>query len=504
MSLAAKTKNAIKWSAIGTIARYGLQLGAQIVLARLLGADSYGLFAMGMIVMTFSNFLADFGFAWGLVQNQNLREEDIRFAFTWQLIFGSVVAVGVYLLAPAVAAYFNEPRLELIVCWLSLACVINAVSTPSTNLLRRNLDFRTINIIQVSSYTIGYLLIGVPLAFNGAGVWSLVAAWLSQAVCGLVFTLVRRPHSVRPLFWYDGASALSGIGFTVFVTNILNWFLNNIDRVLLGRFLNAQAVGLYSVGYNLAITPNAFFLGALQPAFLSAGAKLQTEPGRLRAAYLSVIGLVWVLITPMFVMFAMLADDLVALLYGPKWVFSGQVLFTLALAMPAYITWGMSTPILWNTNRKHFESLLQLPILLLAGTAFYAFASQGVAMVALIAAASLWARAIVIMSAACFQLKIGISDLLPFALRGLLMSLVAVVGTYAGLALSHAVGANHLLTLTLTGLFGSGLLIAVVVACPDILGRAVLDMLMRFSPAQFRPIISKLTPKFRQGAMKDA
>ena len=66
--------SAVKWAAVGTVIRFGLQLFTQVILARLLGPESYGLFAMGLIVLTLSTFVADFGFSWGLVQNQELKE----------------------------------------------------------------------------------------------------------------------------------------------------------------------------------------------------------------------------------------------------------------------------------------------------------------------------------------------------------------------------------------------------------------------------------------------
>ena len=100
--------SAVKWSALGSIAQYGLSLGAQIVLARILGPENFGLFAMGTIVLTFSNFFSNFGFAWGLIQIQNLVEEDIRFVFTWQLVAGVMIAIGLYLVSPFVASYFKE------------------------------------------------------------------------------------------------------------------------------------------------------------------------------------------------------------------------------------------------------------------------------------------------------------------------------------------------------------------------------------------------------------
>lgn len=508
-NLTKQSVSAVKWSAFGNLARYGLQLGAQIVLARLLGPENYGLFALGMVVLTFSNMLADFGFAWGLVQAQNLTEEDVRFVFTWQLLSGAVAALGLYTLAPLVANFFNEPRTESIIQWLSLVCFIQAVSAPSRNLLRRNLDFKWANIIEISSYSIGYIAIGIPLALSGAGVWSLVAAWITQAIFTLIFSVIRCPHSIKPLFWYDEASAMTGVGYTVFGTNICNWLLNNFDRVLLGRLLNAHTVGLYSVGYNLANTPNSLFIGALQPAFLAAGARIQAEPERLRNSYLSVLATVWILILPTFVLLAVVAQDVVAVLYGPDWASTGIVLAILALSMPTYVTWALSTPILWNTGRKHWESLLQLPILVVAGFAFFKFAGQGVVMAATVAACTLLIRAIVITTAACHQLKILPRDLVSSAIRGFFMAclaaaggfagaeigrmagialapLVTATGAVAGVDVSRIAGAPHFYALAGGLAIGSCVLIATSLICPRILGGQVIQMLGRFSPVLFR------------------
>jgi PST family polysaccharide transporter len=510
-SINKQSVSAVKWSALGSLAQYGLSLGAQIVLARLLGPENYGLFAMGVIVLTFSNFLSNFGFAWGLIQLQDLTTQDIRFAFTWQLISGSIVAGLLYIFAPEVANYFNEPRVEPIVRWLSLACVISAITAPASNLLRRNLDFRWINIIQVISYSIAYLVIGIPLAYSGAGVWSLVAAWLSQAALMLILTFIRHPHSVKPLFWYDGAKAMSGVGMTVFVTNLCNWALDNLDRILLGRFLDSQAVGLYTVGYNLASTPNRLLIGALQPAFLTAGAKFQSEPERLRRVFLPVIASVWILITPFFALFAIIANDLVGFLYGSAWQPTAVVLVILALSMPIYITWAMSTPILWNTQGKHLESLLQLPVLLLAAGAFYFFAGQGIVAVSLVAAGVLCARAVVILTAACRRLNIGVRHLLPFFARGWATTLLVTLGSFAGVELGEMLSkafsaqiitlggdlaharldfivraSQHLLPLMGGVVFGCGAFVLVLQVFPRLLGHHVLSMLARFSP-RFTP-----------------
>src|SRR5207253_5567814 len=138
-------------------------------------------------------------------------------------------------------------------------------------LLQRDLNFRAIGLIQLASYAVGYLAIGVPLALHGSGAMALGVAAVAQAATVLLASYIARPHPLRPLFRHAGGSEAVATGRTVFVTNIVNWVLNNLDRVLIGRMLNAHAVGLYNVAYNLATIPSTLLLGALQPTLLATG-----------------------------------------------------------------------------------------------------------------------------------------------------------------------------------------------------------------------------------------
>lgn len=162
--------SALWWSMIFSATRFGLQLVSQIILARVLGPESYGIFGVGMVMLTLSAFLTNFGFAWGLLNNPNATAEDIRFAFTWQVIVGGVTATLFWFSSNAVAGFYKEPLVAPVIRWLSLLCVLNASSAVSNNLLQHALNFRAVGIVQVSSYAVGYLCFGIPLAFSGYGV----------------------------------------------------------------------------------------------------------------------------------------------------------------------------------------------------------------------------------------------------------------------------------------------------------------------------------------------
>lgn len=493
--------SAVKWSAVSTVARFVLQLVAQVVLARTLGPDIFGVFAIGMVVLTFATFFSGFGFSWSLLQRITLHDEDVRFAWTWQLIVGVVTTVAVYFLAPFLASYFREPRAQAVIEWLSLACLLSAAAAPATYLLQRDLNFRASGLIQVGSYAAGYVAVGMPLAIYGWGATSLVAAWLVQAGVVLIASYVLKPHPVRPLFWYADAASALGTGRAVFFTNIVNWVLNNLDRVLIGRLLNTQALGLYNVAYNLATMPNNLLLGALQPAFLAAGARLQDELERLGRAYFQMLASIFVLVLPAFVFLALISADLVRLLYGPKWHEAGSVLGILFLSMPAYVIWGLSTPVLWNTRRKHHEFALQLPIVVAGGLGFYLFAARGIQAAATVAALLLVLRALVIGTAAYRALKLSWLEMLPHVGRGVLFSALGTVGVMAG---QHAVAGYEmpLLSLAVSTLVALGMLALLVMLRPQWLGDQTTAMIIRFFPA-LSALLSRPGPPCTQDSLPE-
>lgn len=474
---------AVKWNTVTTIARFGLQLIAQVLLARLLGPDNYGVFGLGMVVLTFSTFLSNFGLGQSLLHRPEVTDEDIRFAFTWQVIAGLGAMALVWLAAPAIADFFREPRSEAVIRWLSLTCLLSAASSPAGNLVQRDLNFKSMGLAQVGSYAVGYLLVGVPMALMGQGYAALVAAWLTQVGLVALASYLLHPHSLRPLFRYPRMAGAMGVGGIVFATNVVNWLLGNLDRVVIGRLLNAQAVGVYTAGYNLATMPNSLLLSSLQPTLMAVGARMQGETGRLRGAYEQILAVVWVIVLPVFIALAVGAHEIVAILYGAKWAGVPPVLSLLFLAMPALITSGLSTPILWSSGRKAQESLLQLPVIAVALLAYWSLNRLGAATVqaaALVTVGVIVLRMAVLAGAAARAVGLPLRAWLPLLGRGLGLGLIAVLALLAARMLLPA--GHPVLVLALGWGAATLLCVGLVLRWPRILGAPAARLVLRFVP----------------------
>ena len=477
-----RSVHAVKWGAASTMGLYALQLVAQVTLARILGPEVYGVFGLGLVVYTFTRLVGSFGFGWVLMQLKDLSPQDVRFAFTWQLVAAFLAAGAMLLSASLLAEFFNEPGVESVVRWLAVAMVLEAASSVPGYLLKRRLDFKTTGLIDVSGYFVGYIVVGIPAALLGFGVNALVAAWLVQSALKALGYYWKAPHDLRPLFRPPaGGGEIVGMGATVFVTNVVNWLLTNLDRVVLGRVLNATAVGWYTAAFNLARTPNGLLIISVQPAFFAAGARVQDEPLRIRRAYQEVFGSLLVLAAPMMCFLSAIGPDLVRFLYGEAWGPAGAALRVLFLAMLAHLLLAMSTPVLWNTGRRNLEALLQAPMIFFSVPLLYVSASYGVVGVAWAIVLVFCVRALLVGGAACRAVNLGIRDLAPDLTRGFLLSILAVGAAFTAFLLTP-VGSQSLWRLVSASLATATTLGLLVYWRPSVLGPNALKILRRFLP----------------------
>lgn len=418
--------SAVAWGSLGALVRMALQLAAQVVLARILGPEQYGIFAIGVIVISFSNFLADSGLAYGLIQKAQIDSRDLRFVWTWQLILGSLVAGAVWLLSATLAAFFSEPRAEPLLQALAWVCLLSAMAAPAMNLLKRELRYRDLQLANLFAYAVGFYLVGIPLAMAGAQVWALAAAWLTQAALLLVLLYLCTRHPLSALLWYEGAAAQARYAGKVLITNLLNWALSNMDRVIVGRNFPSRDMGLYANAYNLVSAPGSALAGAVQPVFLSLASRMSDGPQRIAAGLRGGIAAVAAVALPAFALMAVLAQPLVALILGERWIDSAPLMAPMALAMPMWLLLALSTPVLWTQDRHSREFTLQLPLLVLGVAACYLAAKHSLGAVAWALLGVHTARGVTLCWFACRAVSVSAAAVWHSTRGGLLLAMLSV------------------------------------------------------------------------------
>ena len=488
--------SAVLWGALGAFLRAFLQVFAQIILARLLGPEQFGVFALALVVVFFSSFFADVGLAYGLIQRKVVRDEDIRFVFTWQAILGTVTTLIVFVSAPYVAEFYGDARLVEVVRWLSISCLIGAVGSTAVTLLRKDLNFRAINLATVISYAIGFLLVGVPMAVMGFGVESLVAAFLVQMSVQTGYQMMARPHPKRPLLWQPASRELLGFGGTVLVTNLVNWVMNSIDRVVVGRMMTITAAGLYSTVSNFISGPTITVLAMLQSVLYSASARVQDNAESLRTGLRTMFGIVGVAFVPVFFTIAVVAATFMRAVYGERWVGGEVVLTPLALAMPAVLMMGLSTPILWTSGNVKQEFKLQIPIAILWTVVLVAVSrSESLAVLSWSILVLYYVRAAVIVGATIRAVQLPFTEVLRLLGPGLLVAagvMAAASGVDRGMAALLPDAVARLLVIIVASALALVVMLRLV---RGLLPGEVIDMVLRLSdrlPGMARGAVRRL------------
>jgi O-antigen/teichoic acid export membrane protein len=354
------TQSAVRgfgWNLSGSAVRYGAGFLINVILARLLGPKPFGIVAIATIVISIGNLIVDSGLNASLVQKNELEQNDIKFVFTIQLVLGVSIYLMIALFAPLIARLFGEPEIIPILRVLSLMIVLQAAAQTSIGLLKRKLMFRQIQQAVLVSYLVGYLLLGLPLAYAGKGVWSLVIAQLAQSLIYLITVYSSEKHSIA--FSFRDENKLTRFGINILGANIANWIIASLDSMVLGKFFGSGVLGLYNRSMTLAFTPVNIVVSSSQTVIFSASSKAQGSLSKVRSAFLGVFSAFMIILFPFSITLSLLAEPVISVIYGSNWINAIPFLHVLALALPFSALMAICGPTLAGLGKPEIEFHLQ-------------------------------------------------------------------------------------------------------------------------------------------------
>ncbi len=325
----------IKWKLISQILREGTRLGIGILLARLLTPEEWGVAAIALVLATFLTFLADVGLPIALVQRARITEADRSTMFWSALGLGVLFTTIGIALSGLVADLFGEPELQHLFAALSVGFTILALEKVPGSLLARELAFRALELRQIAA-TMAGAVVALTLALWGAGAWAIIGNSLATTTVSCVLVWVVTPWRPRLVFAWTSFRSLTGFGGTVLASQLLTYAQMNADKLLLGRYVGAAGVGVYSFAYQLMFTPILNVTYPLQMVLFPVFATIQDEVERLNALWLRTKRLSVALMAPAFLLLLVVAPDLLPALFGSKWDDSVPILQVLCLAGVAY------------------------------------------------------------------------------------------------------------------------------------------------------------------------
>jgi PST family polysaccharide transporter len=319
-----------------------LRIGSLILMARLLTPADFGLVAMVTTAVGVLNLFRDLGLSTASIQRAEVSHEQLSTLFWINVLVGAVLSCMTAAAGPLISLFFKEPRLTSISFWFSISFLINALGIQHAALLQRQMRFTALAAIESLSLFIS-ILVGLVMANAGAGYWSIVGATLaapviySSAVWCITGWLPGRPRHDA------GVTSMVKMGGMVTFNGLVIYLAYNFEKILLGRFWGADALGIYGRAYQLINIPTENLNAAVSPVALSTLSRVKGDRARLRSHFLKIYAVLVSLTFPITVTCALFADDIIFVMLGPHWSQAAPIFRLLA---PTTLIFGLINP-LW-------------------------------------------------------------------------------------------------------------------------------------------------------------
>lgn len=334
-SLKKKAASGMVWTSIQKFSKMGIQFISGIILARLLTPFDYGCIGMLSIFMVLAESFIDGGFGSALIQKKRPSQVDYSTIFWWNIVMSVVMYAVLFICAPAISKFYNIPLLSNVLRVQALVLFIYALNVIQRNQLKKKLNFKLLSIVSVSTSIIA-LVITIIMAYNGFGVWALVAQNLIvAAIPSLVFWFYVkwRPKLV---FSWQSFKELFGFGFYMFLTHLVNRFTQQIQGLLIGKFFNPSTMGYYSKAHGTERLASTSISQVMTQVTYPLYAEVQDNKVAMQNMIKRLTMTLSYITFPLLFILLLCAKPIFVLLYSNKWLPSVPYFQVLCIAGLAY------------------------------------------------------------------------------------------------------------------------------------------------------------------------
>jgi O-antigen/teichoic acid export membrane protein len=319
-----------------------IRIGSIAVLARLLSPGDFGIVAMMTVVTGLFDIMSSAGLSPATVQSASISDAQRTNLFWINVVCSSVLGLACIGAAPWIVSFYDEPRLLWVAPAFALIFLLNGLGGQHSALLERQLRYKALTSFEVAGQ-FANASVAILLALSGVGYWALIFGLIAQsAVMTSAFWLTAR--------WLPGlpqrgvpVRAFLHFGATVTLNNLIVFLAYNAEKILIGRYWGAPALGIYGRAYQLINLPTQSLNAAVAGVALSSLSRLQGDPVRHRQYFLKGYSLLLSLTVPLTIFCALFGEDIVLVALGPHWM---EAVPIFRLLTPTVLIFGVINP-LW-------------------------------------------------------------------------------------------------------------------------------------------------------------
>ncbi|SEW14557.1 polysaccharide transporter, PST family/lipopolysaccharide exporter [Chitinophaga sp. YR573] len=317
----------IKWTTLSSAIGALVQLLQVVILSRFLSPADFGVMAIAIFFIGFSQLFLDMGIPTAIIYNQQVSKQQLDSLFWLNIIVGWSLFVVILLMAPSIAAFYHEAQLKNIIILIASAFIILPFEQQFYALMKKELLFNQIAKRDITAKLISFV-VAIVLAWKGAGVYALVISYLVSVFLGAILVIISgiKFHKPGMHFRFSDTKPFLSFGLYQSGENMLNYFYNQVDTLLIGKLLGVEMLGIYNVAKNLSMRPTQVINPIVTQVTFPVMAKLQHDDNMLKSIYLKSVNYLSSVNFPIYTYMGVFAAPLIALVFGNRWHDAGPLL----------------------------------------------------------------------------------------------------------------------------------------------------------------------------------
>lgn len=318
-SIGKKVKSGMIWTFLERIGTKIIQFILQLILARLLLPEDFGLCALLLAFINIATVFVNSGLNTALIQKKDADQIDFSSVLYVSLGISIILYLLLYVFAPHIASFFNDSRLVSLIRVLAITLIIGAFNSVQMTVLSRNMQFRKLFVANIIGIIIS-AIISIYFAINGLGVWAIVLQYLTNRIIVTFVLLIQIKWLPKLSFSISRIKQLFSFGWKCMATTFISTIVTDIYTAVIGKFYTKTQLGIYDTGNKIPSTISETFTSSLGNVLFPAFSQLQNDIPKLKDYIIKSNKISSFLIMPIMFGLAAIAHPLIEILLTPKWI----------------------------------------------------------------------------------------------------------------------------------------------------------------------------------------
>ncbi len=307
------------WKLLERFGVQGVQFVLQIILARLLDPEHYGVLSLMLIFTTLANVFVQNGFNTALIQNKDVDEDDYSSVFWVSLGISVLLYVVIFLSAPLIASFYEMPDIIWPLRVIALMLIPGAFNSVQLAKVSREMDFKKVFLSNIGGILVSGI-VGIVLAYAGAGMWALVAQYLVNIIVACIVMLFTVKWFPKFVVNWKRIKILFSFGWKLLVSSLLDTLYQDLRSLVIGKKYDEGTLGYYNRGKQFPQFIVNAVNGTVQSVMLPAMSEKQDNLQQVKAMTRNSIMLSTYIMMPIMAGLAGVATPVVRILLTDKWL----------------------------------------------------------------------------------------------------------------------------------------------------------------------------------------